>query len=174
MALKKAALVLTRALLPALLACGAPPAGAGRQFLILGISEPLREENIPIRVPGVVKAAGGKVEDLTYLLALAPSLLEKPAGPAGEGPVRLGLKVRFADPEQLDLLLSLPRPGHFQIWVLDFYGKETALLGEGRAERGMHSLQYPAPKQHSGNGIRFLALKLDGRIVFKQALARVK
>jgi hypothetical protein len=147
------------------------PFAAGKQTLVLKLKQPLRPERVKVRVPSV-NTLQGERRDLEILLPLgsapAPKDIIKSSNQVEV--LTLGLNVKHLGKNTLLIGFTLPKASTIEVVLLDSYGKTLALVASGSFGRGKHMLptfSYPASDQ---NGLRILALKIEGAIVLHERL----
>ncbi len=153
-----------------LLACGV--AVGGKQKVVVILSEPLRAENVQIRIPEITSARG-ETRDLEKTLWLGePIRDERPA----ETLVKqaLDFKIKTAGRQNAQVTLVLPDAGYVELTLRDFYGKNLETLAEGQFQPGQFSFSMQSLALEDKQGIRFLTLKIDGRVALKKVLTRVQ
>jgi hypothetical protein len=164
-----------RFLLGLLIALGFSHAYAGKQTLVLKLKQPLRAEEVKVRVPGAQNARGER-RDLEAVIALGPSQPGKNAriDSSKIDNLSLDLTARRLGRNSLLVGFTLPGPANVEIVLLDLYGKAMATLVSEPFPKGHHLLP-PFPFRDSDqNGVHFLALKLNGKIALRKVLPQVK
>ncbi len=144
----------------------------GKQKVVVILSEPLRAENVQILLPEMTSVRG-EVRDLEKTLWLGEPVREdRPAEP--EPKQSLELKIRTAGRQNAQVTLVLPHPGYVELSLRDFYGKNLETVAEGQFQSGQFHFSMRSLADDEKQGIRFLTLKLNGRVVLKKVLSRVQ
>jgi hypothetical protein len=154
---------------------GVSSAFAGKQTLVLKLKQPLKSEAVKVRVPGAQNARGER-RDLEIQLPLGPANrgMETRQDSAKVEVLSLDLTTRRLGRNSLLVGFTLPGPANVEIVMLDLYGKAMATLVSEPFPKGQHLLP-PFPFHESDqNGVRFLALKLNGKIALRKVLPQVK
>ncbi len=143
---------------------------SAKQKIILHLKQPLRAENTVLRL-GEITARTGATHDLEKVIILSSEELPKEIE-AIESKFDLALNVKPLNKGYV-IDLTLPKSGNVVLQLMDFYGKNLATILEGNFERGSHSVMLDQDKMGDPNGIQFIALKLDGKIVLRKVLTKV-
>ena len=147
-------------------------AWAGKQKIIVRLREPLRAEQVTIRLPEV-KNAKGETRDLEARLDLGAK--PKQEAPRNvEAALKLDMAVRNLGKNAVQVTLSLPNPGFVEVMILDFYGKNLATLLAGNLSSGVYPLKPHVLKEGDLNGIKFMTLRINGKMVMKRMLTKVR
>jgi|GEM_PF-1929212 len=151
------------------------PARAGKTTLVLKVKQPLRAEQVKIRLPSVTNAKGER-RDLEAVLPLGP---ENKEAKVEESKVQvedlsLALHARTLGKNGLVISFTLPNPGFVEIVMLDSYGKNFATVVSNSYPQGRHILPPFTYQGSEQNGVRFLALKVDGKLAKQKMLPQVK
>jgi hypothetical protein len=153
------------------LAC-ASLCAAGKQRIILRLKEPLRAEKVTVHAPGISDGKG-ETRDLEAEVDLGPE--QKADEPKTEETgLKLGMSVRNSGKAGIQVTLTLPEAGYVEVSVMDFYGKHLATLVEGNLPPGIYPLQSVSLKDADGNGIKFLTLRVNGKVVLKKVITKVR
>ncbi len=144
----------------------------GKQKVVVILKEPLRAENVEIRLPELTSARG-EVRDLEKTLWLGEPLREDRAVEA-VAKKSLDLKIQATGRQGAQITLVLPDAGYVELTLRDFYGKNLQSIAEGQFQAGTFSYQMRSSTEEEKQGIRFLTLKVDGRVVLKKVLTRVQ
>lgn len=145
---------------------------AAKQKIIVRLREPLRAEPIKIRLPEV-KNARGETRDLETRLDLG----DKPRHEQSkvvEAALRLDMQLRPVGKGSIQVTLTLPKASFVEVYILDFYGKNIGVVAVGQLPSGTHALQPFDTKEGSQNGIKFLTLKINGKVAMKKVLTKVR
>jgi hypothetical protein len=84
------------------------------------------------------------------------------------------MSVRNSGKGGIQVTLTLPEAGYVEVSVMDFYGKHLATLVEGNLPPGIYPLQSVSLKDADGNGIKFLTLRVNGKVVLKKVITKVR
>lgn len=155
-----------------LLLISAMASWAGKQKIIVRLREPLKAESVKIRLPEV-KNARGETRDLETRLELG----EKPKQEAPKGldaVVKLNMLVRSVGKNAVQVTLSLPHPGYVELVILDFYGKNLATLLAGPMSAGVYPMKPFVFKDGDHNGIKFMTLRINGKVAMKRVMTKVR
>jgi len=164
--------MMLRYLLPLVLAIWAGENWAGNQKILVRLREPLRAESVKILIPEVSNGKG-ETRDLETRLELGNG--EKVEPPQSAQPtLKLALALRPAGGNGLQVTLTMPRAGFVELLVLDFYGKNLATLLEANLPAGVHDLAPFEFKEAENNGIKFLALRINGKVAMKRVMTKVR
>ena len=159
-------------ILPALFLLFASGTWGAKQKIIVRLREPLKAETVKIRLPEV-KNARGETRDLETTLDLGGKP-KQDAPKVAEVALKLNMQVRPAGKGAVQVTLTLPNPGFVELLVLDFYGKNVATLLAGPVPAGVHILKPFVMKDGDQTGIKFLTLRVNGKVVMKKVLTRVR
>jgi hypothetical protein len=147
-------------------------AWAGKQKIIVRLREPLKAETIKIRLPEV-KNAKGETRDLEARLDLGVKPKQE-APRTVEAALKLDMALRNLGKNAVQVTLTLPNPGYVEVMILDFYGKNLATLMAGNLTSGVYSLKPHVLKEGDLNGIKFMTLRINGKMVMKRMLTKVR
>lgn len=154
------------------LAISAPAVWAGKQKIIVRLREPLKAETVKIRLPEA-KSLRGETRDLETHLELGNK--PKQEAPKFVAPaLKLDMMVRSVGKGAVQVTLTLPQPGYMELVVLDFYGKHVATLLAAQMSPGVHPLKAFALKDGDGNGIKFMTLRINGKVALKRMMTKVR
>jgi hypothetical protein len=154
-----------------LLAC-ASLLWAGKQKIIVKLREPLRAETITVTAPGVSNGRG-ETRDLETKVELGSQ--PKSEGPkVQESGMKLNLQVRNFGRTGVQVTLTLPTAGYVELGVMDFYGKHVATLIDGNLTAGTYPLRPLSLKDADANGIKFLTLRINGKVALKRVITKVR
>lgn len=145
---------------------------AAKQKIIVRLREPLKAETVKIRLPEV-KNGRGETRDLETRLELG----EKPkqdAPKAAETALKLNLAVKSVARNAVQVTLTLPKAGYVELMVMDFYGKNLATLLEGHLPTGVYPLAPYVFKDGDHNGIKFMTLRINGKMAMKRVVTKVR
>lgn len=155
----------------ALLAC-ASLLFAGKQKIIVKLREPLRAETITVTAPGVSNGRG-ETRDLETKVELGTQPKTE-APKAQEGGLKLNMQVRNFGRSGVQVTLTLPTAGYVELVVMDFYGKHVATLIDGSLPAGTYPLRPVSLKDADVNGIKFLTLRINGKVALKKVITKVR
>jgi hypothetical protein len=145
---------------------------AAKQKIIVRLREPLKAETVKIRLPEV-KNAKGETRDLETRLELgAKPRQETPRNV--EAALKLDMAVRNLGKSAVQVTLTLPNPGFVEVVILDFYGKNLATLLAAHMPSGVFPLKPFALKDGDHNGIKFMTLRINGTVVMKRMMTKVR
>ncbi len=145
---------------------------AGKQKIILRLREPLRAETIQIRVPELTNAKG-ETRDLETKLDLGTS--QKTEAPkVQDNALKLNMLVRNFGKGGVQVTLTLPTQSYVELVVMDFYGKKVATLLDGTLAQGIYPLRPVLMKDADVNGIKFLTLRINGKVALKKVITKVR
>lgn len=145
---------------------------AGKQKIIVVLREPLRAETIKISVPELTNGRG-ETRDLEAKVELGQS--EKIEVVKTQDPgLKLNMQVSNVGKNGVQVNLSLPTAGFVEVGVMDFYGKSLALLFSGNLPPGVHPLGTHTLKEGDNNGIKFMTLRVNGKVVLKKVITKVR
>lgn len=156
----------------ALLLISAMASWAGKQKIIVRLREPLKAESVKIRLPEV-KNARGETRDLETRLELGVKPKQE-APKSVDAIVKLNMLVRPVGKNAVQVTLSLPNPGFVELVVLDFYGKNLATLLAGPMPAGIHPMKPFIFKDGDHNGIKFMTLRINGKVAMKRVMTKVR
>ena len=145
---------------------------AGKQKIILRLREPLRAESIKIQVPELNNGRG-EIRDLETKIELgAHAKAEAPkSAPVA---LKLNMAVRNIGKSGVQVTLTLPTPGYVEVVMMDFYGKNLATLFSGNMPTGVFPLHPFAIKEGDNNGIKFMTLRINGKVALKRVMTKVR
>lgn len=155
-----------------LLFCCVSLCSAGKQRIIVRLKDPLRPETVQIHAPGISNARG-ETRDLEAKIELgtAPKV-EAPK--VQESGLKLGMAVRNYGKGGVQVTLTLPTAGYIELSVMDFYGKHIATLIDGNLPSGIYPLRPVSLKDADVNGIKFLTLRINGKVALKKVVTKVR
>lgn len=145
---------------------------AGKQKIIVRLREPLKAEVVKVRLPEV-KNAKGETRDLETTLELGAKPKQE-APKTVEAALMLNMAVRSLGKNAVQVTLTLPNSGYVELLVLDFYGKQIATLLDGQLSSGIYSMKPYTLKSGDNNAIKFLTLRINGKLVMKRMLSKVR
>jgi hypothetical protein len=151
---------------------GANATWSGKQRIIVRLREPLRAETIKIRVPELSNGKGETRDLETQLQLGGPQRTEAPK--LEQNNFKLNMVLRSVGKNAVQVTLTLPTPGYVQLMLLDFYGKNQGALLDGNMPAGIVSLPPIALKETDHNGISFLTLKINDKVVMKKVITKVR
>ncbi|HKP97759.1 MAG TPA: hypothetical protein VJ385_18615 [Fibrobacteria bacterium] len=145
---------------------------AGKQKIILRLREPLRAETIKVQVPELTNGRG-ETRDLETKVELgAQAKTEAPKNQAAT--LKLNMVVRNAGKNGVQVTLTLPAPGDVEVVMMDFYGKNLATIFSGSLPSGVFPLRPFPIKEGDNNGIKFMTLRLNGKVALKRVITKVR
>jgi hypothetical protein len=141
-----------------------------KQRIILQLKQPLRAENTTLHL-SEISTIQGEMRDLETPIELGPVAV---VAKAEEENTEFSLQLNVKDSRYgIEVTFVLPKPARVELLILDFYGKNLGTLAEGVYEKGIYPISVDKEKLGDPNGIQFVALKLDGKIVRKKMLTKV-
>jgi hypothetical protein len=145
---------------------------SGKQKLVIKLREPLRAETVKIRVSELSNGRG-EIRDLETKVELrtqAKPETQKIQAAA----LKLDMTVRTVGSQGVQVNLTLPTPGFVEVVMMDFYGKSLSTLFSGNLPSGGHAIG-PFPVKVSDNGgMKFMTLRINGKMVLKKVMNKVK
>lgn len=159
-------------LLGAMLLVTASGVWSAKQKIIVRLREPLKAESVKIRLPEV-KNSRGQTRDLETRLELG----DKPkqdASSVAPAALKLNMSVKPIGKTAVQVTLSLPKAGFVELVVLDFYGKNLGTLLSAQVGPGMYTLKPFTFKEGDNNGIKFMTLRINGKVVMKRLMSKVR
>lgn len=159
-------------LLPVLILAGVSLSWSGKQKIIVRLREPLKAETVKIHLPELTNTLGER-RDLETQLELGGKDPAKPSKQQTQA-LKLNMQIQPVGKTTIQVTISLPGPGYVEVLLLDFYGKKLATLMEGQFLAGKYFLDPFDFKEGDHNGIQFLALRINGKVVMKRVLTKVK
>ena len=145
---------------------------AGKQRIILRLKDPLRAESIQIHAPGLSNGHG-ETRDLDAKVELGTSA-HTDAVQVQEGGLKLGMLVHNYGKGGVQVTLTLPTAGYVELSVMDFYGKHVASLVDGNLPVGVYPLRPVTFNNSDANGIKFLTLRINGKVALKKVITKVR
>ena len=88
--------------------------------------------------------------------------------------LKLDMLVRSVGKAAVQVTLSLPQAGYVELLILDFYGKQLATLLAAPMSPGVHPLKAFDLKDGDGNGIKFMTLRINGKVAMKRMMTKVR
>jgi hypothetical protein len=73
----------------------------------------------------------------------------------------------------VQVTLTLPTAGYVELSVMDFYGKRVATLVDGNLPAGTYPLRPVTLNNSDANGIKFLTLRINGKVALKKVITKV-
>jgi hypothetical protein len=146
--------------------------GAGKQKIILRLREPLRAETVKILVPELNNGRG-ETRDLETKLELGGQAKSE-ASKSRETTLKLDLVVRSMGKNGVQVTMTLPNPGYVEVVMMDFYGKNLATLFAGNLASGVHPMRPFIIKDGDNNGIKFMTLRINGKVAMKRVITKVR
>ena len=156
----------------AILMLAISPLLAGKQKIILRLREPLRAETIQIRVPELTNARG-ETRDLETKVELGTAPKTE-APKVQDNSLKLNMMVRNFGKGGVQVTLTLPTQSYVELVVMDFYGKKLATLLDGAMAQGIYPLRPVLMKDADVNGIKFLTLRINGKVALKKVITKVR
>jgi hypothetical protein len=158
--------------LAAAMSISVPAVWAGKQKIIVRLREPLKAETVKIRLPET-KNLKGETRDLEAQLELGNKPRQE--APKFVAPaLKLDMMVRSVGKGAVQVTLTLPQPGYMELVVLDFYGKHLATLLAAQMTPGVYPLKAFDLKDGDGNGIKFMTLRINGKVALKRMMTKVR
>lgn len=145
---------------------------AGKQRIILRLKDPLRAESIQIHAPGLSNGHG-ETRDLDAKVELGTAARSE-AVQVQTGGLKLGMSVHNYGKGGVQVTLSLPTAGYVELSVMDFYGKHVASLVDGNLPSGVYPLRPVTFNNSDANGIKFLTLRINGKVALKKVITKVR
>jgi hypothetical protein len=145
---------------------------AGKQKIILRLKDPLRAETIQIHAPGL-SDGHGETRDLDAKVELGTSA-QSDAPKVQQVGLKLGMSVHNYGKSGVQVTLTLPSPGYVELSVMDFYGKHIATLVDGTLPAGVYPLRPVTLNNSDANGIKFLTLRINGKVALKKVITKVR
>ena len=144
---------------------------AGKQKIIVRLREPLRSETVHVRVPEVTNGRG-ETRDLETKLELGgPEKVEAPK--VQESALKLDMTVRTIGKNGVQVTLTLPSAGFVEVGMIDFYGKNLATVLAANLSPGTYPLGPITLKDGDNNGIKFMTLRINGKVTLKKVITKV-
>ncbi|MEO7426559.1 MAG: hypothetical protein ABI036_15325 [Fibrobacteria bacterium] len=145
---------------------------AGKQKIIIRLREPLRAETVRVQVPELTNDKG-ETRDLETKLELgAQAKVEAPK--AQDAALKLNLVVRNIGKSGVQVTVTLPAPGYVEVEMMDFYGKNLATLFSGDLPMGVFPIRPFPLKDGDNNGIKFMTLRINGKVAMKKVMTKVR
>lgn len=145
---------------------------AGKQRILIRLREPLRAETVTVKIPELTNGRG-ETRDLETQVELGAQV--RPEAAKGEDvSLKLDMMVRTVGKTGAQVTLSLPAAGFVEIEMLDFYGKNLATVLSAHMQSGVHPLQPISFKDGDNNGIKFLTLRINGKVALKKVITKVR
>ncbi len=145
------------------------PFASGEGKLVIRLMEPLREEKVTIRL-FESRFADGSLSDLESILDLSGEAKTTDSINSG-GKSRPSL---VFDRSAGSIQVYLPRQGRIELDLLDLYGKKIRTLLEGNVAAGEHGVVLQDEDKPDRHGVRFVQLKIDGKLVERRMIAQVR
>lgn len=145
---------------------------AGKQKIILKLREPLRAETVRILVPELSNGRG-ETRDLETRVDLGGQARTEPQVNK-DVTLKLNMLVRTVGKTGVQVTLTLPNPGYVEIELLDFYGKKLATILSASLTTGVYPLQPVTFREGDNNGIKFMTLRINGKVVLKKVITKVR
>jgi hypothetical protein len=145
---------------------------AGKQKIILRLREPLRAETIKVQVPELTNGRG-ETRDLETKIELGTQPKAE-TSKQKEETLKLNMAVRNVGKTGVQVTLTLPAPGYVEVVMIDFYGKSLATLLDANMPAGVFPLRPYALKEGDNNGIKFMTLRINGKMALKRMITKVR
>jgi hypothetical protein len=145
---------------------------AGKQKIIVRLREPLRAETVKIRLPEITNNRG-ETRDLETKLNLGVQIKTE-APKIQPTALKLNMVLRSVGTDAVQVLLTLPDPGFVEVVMMDFYGKSLATLFSGNLPVGPYTIRPYALKDGDNNGIKFMTLRINDKMVMKKVITKVR
>lgn len=145
---------------------------AGKQKIIIRLREPLKAETVKVTAPGVSNGRG-ETRDLETKVELGtqPKVEAPKSEKAG---LKLNMLVRNLGTSGVQVTLTLPEAGYVELGIMDFYGKHITTLIDGNLTPGTYPLRPVSLKDADVNGIKFLTLRINGKVALKKVITKVR
>jgi hypothetical protein len=149
-----------------------PLSWAGKQKIIIRLREPLRAESVKIQIPELTNSRG-ETRDLETKLELgAPAKKETPKNQ--ETALKLDMTVRSIGKNGVQVSMTIPTSGYVEVVMMDFYGKNLATLFSGNLVPGIYPMRPFTIKEGDNNGIKFMTLRINGKVALKKVVTKVR
>jgi len=145
---------------------------AGKQKIIVRLREPLRAETVKIRIPELTNGRG-ETRDLETKLELGAAAKAE-TQQVQSAALTLNMALRNVGANAVEVTLTLPDQGFVEVVMMDFYGKSLATLISDDMSPGVHHLAPYALKDIDNNGIKFMTLRINGKMVMKKVMTKVR
>lgn len=146
--------------------------GAGKQKIIVRLREPLKAETVKIVVPELNNGRG-EIRDLETKVELGgQAKTESPK--TREATLKLDMVVRSIGKNAVQVTMTLPNPGYVEVVMMDFYGKNLATLFAGNLPQGNYPMRPFIMKDGDNNGIKFMTLRINGKVALKRVITKVR
>jgi hypothetical protein len=146
--------------------------GAGKQKIILRLREPLKAETVKITVPELNNGRG-ETRDLETKVELGGQAKTE-APKSHETFLKLDMVVRSVGKNGVQVTITLPNPGYVEVVMMDFYGKNLATLFAGNLTPAVYPMRPFIMKDGDNNGIKFMTLRINGKVVMKRVITKVR
>jgi hypothetical protein len=150
-------------------------AEAGKQKILLQLREPLRPAAVEIVLPAVTNARG-ETRDAKAVLNLGDSAALPVVKPrhVKDDVLELDMTVERAGQQSLAVRITLPQSAFVEVFLMDVYGKNLGTLLSAQCPRGELFLKPNVLKEKESGGLRFLAMRINGKIAIQRVLPQVK
>ena len=74
----------------------------------------------------------------------------------------------------VQVTMTLPNPGYVEVVMMDFYGKNLATLFAGNLTPGVYPMRPFTIKDGDNNGIKFMTLRINGKVAMKRVITKVR
>jgi hypothetical protein len=145
---------------------------AGKQRIILRLKDPLRAETIQVHASGLSNGRG-ETRDLDAKADLGGAVRTDAPKVQNDG-LKLGLSLHNYGKAGVQVTLTLPTAGYVELSVMDFYGKRVATLIDGNLPAGVYPLRPVSLNNSDANGIKFLTLRINGKVALKKVITKVR
>lgn len=145
---------------------------AGKQRIIIRLKDPLKAETVQIHAPGISNGRG-ETRDLEAKVELG-SAPKAEAPKAQERGLKLGMVVRNFEQSGVQVTLTLPTASYVELSVMDFYGKHLVKLLDGNLAAGIYPMRPVSLRDADVNGIKFLTLRINGKVALKKVITKVR
>jgi hypothetical protein len=147
-------------------------ARAGKQKIIVRLREPLRAETIRVQVPELNNGRG-ETRDLETKLELGTQT-KVDAPKAQDATLKLNMLVHNIGKNGVQVTVTLPAPGYVEVVMMDFYGKNLATVFSGDLPTGVFPIPAFSLKDGDNNGIKFMTLRINGKVAMKRVMTKVR
>jgi hypothetical protein len=145
---------------------------AGKQRIIIKLRDPLKAEAIKVRLPEITNAKG-ETRDLETKLELGTETKVE-VSKIQSVTLSLNMVLHNIGNNGVQVTLTLPDAGFIEVEVMDFYGKTLASLFSGNLPSGNHPLDPYILKDTDNNAIKFITLRINGKVALKKVLTKVR
>ena len=145
---------------------------AGKQKIILRLRDPLKAETIKVLVPELTNGRG-ETRDLEAKVELGGPAKVEAAKPQVAS-LKLDMAVRSVGKTGVQVTITIPTAGYVEVVMMDFYGKNLATLLAGNLPPGVYPMRTYDAKETDNNGIKFMTLRINGKVALKRVITKVR